>query len=60
VAGAGPEGGASDGGAAGAGNCTDSVGTATCAGVTNACAHYCYGALLNLKPAVADAAIAFL
>jgi len=57
---AGPEGGASDGGAAGASACSDSVGVASCTGVTTACAHYCNAALTNLKPGVADAAIACL
>jgi hypothetical protein len=58
---AGGEGGQSDGGAAGAGQCSDSVGvTTSCTGVSTACSHYCNAALMNLKPAVADAAIACL
>lgn len=54
-------GGAAEGGAAGAGGeCNDSGGVATCTGVSAACSHYCNAALLNLKPAVADTAIACL
>jgi len=57
---AGPQGGAADGGAAGASECNDSLGVATCAGVSTGCSHYCNAALANLKPAVADLAIACL
>lgn len=52
--------GESDGGASGAGQCEDNLGSATCTGVSTACSHYCNAALMNLKPAVADAAIACL
>ena len=58
-----PEGGAAgagDAGAGGAGECSDDVGVATCAGLTTACDPYCNAALLNLKPAAADAAVACL
>ena len=54
------QGGASEGGGAGAGTCDDSVGQATCAGLTAECTPYCNAALANLKPAVAAAAVACL
>jgi hypothetical protein len=56
-------GGAAPGGAAGAGGaaaCDDTVGSATCDGVTAACTSYCNAALSNLKPAVAAAAVTCL
>jgi hypothetical protein len=55
-------GGAAQGGAAqgGAGSCDDSVGEASCEGVTAACSNYCTAALANLKPAAAVAAVACL
>ena len=48
------------GGAGGAGVCDDTVGSANCDGVTEACSHYCNAALATLKPAVAQAAVTCL
>ena len=52
--------GPSNAGAAGAGECSDSAGVADCSGLTAWCTPYCQAALMNLKPAVADAAVACL